>query len=153
MWQAPNQRMRALANSKKRERERLRKPLHVKRITATIQPLPSEGDEPSTTQENLLTPVRLILNDLSPKGAGLFSPTPFQPGQKISMSIKEPEHLSLKAKVIWCQSYHANSHVLSNQAYSFRMGVEFILTPTEEQELKIFCGEVAKNHVFSVRSV
>jgi hypothetical protein len=150
MWHAPNQRVRALANAKRRERERARRPIHIKRIIATIEiattPEPAESGQPKLH-------VRLVLNDLSPKGAGLFSPEPLIPGQSVFLKITDPEHLTIKAKVVWCQEYHANSHVLSNQSYSYRIGIEFVLSPSEEQAVKIFCDEVAKNFLFSVKAV
>src|SRR5690242_8040716 len=136
MWHAPNQRVRALANAKRRERERARRPIHIKRIIAAIEITDgstntANPNEPQPEQPKLN--VRLVLNDLSPKGAGLFSPEQLIPGQMVSLRITDPEHLTIKAKVIWCQEYHANSHVLSQQSYSYRIGIEFILSPSEEQ--------------------
>jgi hypothetical protein len=148
MWQAPNQRVRAVANAKKREREKSRRPIHIKRINAQLEV------KQANSQETFKTHVRLILNDLSTKGVGLFSPEPLVPGQDIVLSIADPHQINLKARVIWCQEHTANSHVISAQPFSYRMGLEFELSTVEEQQsIKVFCEEVSKNHLYSVKAV
>ncbi len=146
MWNAPNQRLRSLNKSKKRELERARRPIHVKRIIASIEII-------NPTIPNSKSDVRLILNDFTYKGAGLFSQYPFIAGQEICLNITHPTQINIKAKIIWCQEYHANCHVLSKQPYAYRLGIEFIMDPTEEKEIRIFCDEVSKNHIFSVRGI
>lgn len=145
MWHSPNQRLRAIANAKKRERERARRPIHIKRIIASLDLGNVAPDAPKTN-------VRLVLNDLSYKGAGLFSPIALTPGQQIVLAISEPSQLSIKCRVAWCQEYHANSHVLSQQPHSYRLGLEFLLAPEEESAVKAFCDEVAKNHLYTQKS-
>jgi hypothetical protein len=146
MWQAPNQRVRAAANAKKRERERSRRPIHIKRINAHVELVNPNSPEPIKTE------TRLILNDLSTKGVGLFSPTPFIQGQDITITITDPLQITLKGKVIWCQEHGANSHVISNQPYTYRIGVEFILPSLEDQQsVKAFYEEVCKKYLYSIR--
>lgn len=148
MWHNPNQRLRAIANAKKREREKLRRPFHVKRIIAHLvlptleQPpseassnvAPSKATHSSEAQPNEPIPVRVILNDLSSKGVGLFSPFPFVPGQEVVITITAPFNLQIPSRIIWCQQHDANSHVLSSQPYSYRLGVEFVYPNQEKQD-------------------
>lgn len=143
MWQSPSQRARSA--SRKSEREKNRKPLHIKR---TVVQLEMTQGEPNPVE------VRLVLNDLSAKGAGLFSPKPLTPGQEVKLNIAEPFNIQVKAKVIWCQEHNANSHVLSDRPFSYRVGAEFILTsPDEKDNIKKFCEEIEKNHLYSLRAV
>lgn len=148
MWQAPNQRVRAASNAKKREREKNRKPIHLKRINAQLElnSTPQEGAEKVS--------VRILLNDLSTKGVGLFSPHFLAPGQMIILTITDPLQITLHARVIWCQEHSANSHVITNHSYSYRLGIEFTLETLEEQQsIKAFCDEVAKTYLYSPKAV
>lgn len=137
MWQSPNQRVRAAANSKKKDKNKPK--IHIKRIVASLELVNSPTSR---------TDARLILNDLTPKGTGLFSTHGFIQGQEVWVNIEDPTKLRIKAKVSWCQEHNANSHVLSNQPYSFRMGLDFM--PANEEESKMIqalCDEVVKNYL------
>lgn len=157
MWHTPNQRLRAIANAKKREREKARRPFHVKRINASLQiaSIASSQTAPSEDKEveSDKTDVRVILNDLSVKGVGLFSPTFFNPGQEIVLGIVDPMKLDIRGRVIWCQEHDANSHILSKEPYSYRLAIEFILPTLEEQQgIKAFWEEVCKNYLYAARA-
>jgi hypothetical protein len=98
--------------------------------------------------------VRILLNDLSTKGVGLFSPLFLAPGQLIVLTITDPLQITLQARVIWCQEHSVNSHVISSQSFSYRLGVEFTLETLEEQQsIKAFCEEVTKNYLYSLKVV
>jgi hypothetical protein len=149
MWQTPNQRIRAAANAKRRERERSRKPIHIKRILAQIELASPTPDGPSTK-----TDVRLMLNDLTPKGVGVFSPAALAAGQEVVILITSPVQINIKARVIWCQEHAANSHVISSQPFSYRVGFEFTgTTPDERNAIKAFCDEINTAHLYKVGSV
>jgi hypothetical protein len=152
MWHTPNQRVRALANAKKRDRERARKPIHIKRIDATIKLV--DRNSKNSTQNTDLQEIhtRIVLNDLSTTGLGLFSPTAVEIGQELSLIITDPMKLELRAKVIWCQEHDANSHILSSNPYSYRIGIEFILSSQEEQQsVKAFCEEIFSNYLYTTK--
>ncbi len=150
MWHSPNQRLRALAHAKKRERDRARRPFHVKRITAHLTLLtPSTKINPHENPDPPI-PIRVVLNDLTPKGVGLFSQAALIAGQEVIMAISEPMKLDIRSRIIWCQEHGANSHVLSPNPFCFRLGVEFILPTTEDQQnVSAFWEEVCKNHLYS----
>jgi hypothetical protein len=135
MWQSPNQRVRAQANARKRERERLKTPFHVKRVLATVQ----LGEEKID--------VRLILNDLTPKGMGLFSSNRFSPGDEVTIHLESPKKIAIKGKIAWCQEYEVRGKVLTAQSFSYRVGLAFVFSsPEEEQAIKAYCAEVMESY-------
>lgn len=147
MWQAPNQRLRAVANAKRKERERARRPIHIKRISAKVGLVSGENTE------YLPAEFRLTLNDLSPAGVGVYSTSPLAAGQLVVLEINDPIAIKIRAKVIWCQGHTSRGHIISNQSFSFRMGFEFVLsTPEETVAVQNFCENISKNHIFSLRS-
>jgi hypothetical protein len=135
MWQSPNQRVRAQVNARKRERERMKTQFHIKRVLGTVE----MGDQKID--------VRLILNDLTPKGMGLFSSTRFSPGDEVTIHLESPKKISLKGKIAWCQEYEVRGKVLTAQSFSYRVGLAFsFATPEEEQAMKAYCAEVMESH-------
>ena len=145
MWQNPNQRLRAVAKAKKREKDRLKRPFHVKRVVAHIILNAGEKEEK--------IPVRVVLNDLGMKGVGLFSPYSFIPGQEVIIAISAPMEVQITSKVIWCQQHDANSHILSSQPHSYRLGLEFLYSSRLQQEsIKALIDEVAQNFLYTTKS-
>jgi hypothetical protein len=146
MWQAPSQRARAAAYAQKKAREKARRAIHIKRIFANLEIVDSTDAPTSETK----APVRLILNDLSTKGVGLFCSQALISGQEIILTINDPLQLSLHAKVIWCQEHSANSHILSDQPYRYRIGVEFSFPTIEEQQsIAAFYEEITKHYLYT----
>src|SRR5262245_22276876 len=106
MWQAPNQRVGAIQNSKKRQLERMKRPIHLKRVRAEVRLVPNqETTAQATTQDaqGEVVEVRVLLNDLSPNGIGIYASAGMAPGQDIQIILDEPKRIELKGKVIWCQ--------------------------------------------------
>jgi hypothetical protein len=142
MWQAPNQRVRAQANARKRERERVRRGIHIKRVRAEIKTV-GELAAPA-----LVTQARVLLNDFSPKGVGVFAHAPIIVGQLVSLTLEEPKRFYVKGRVVWCQEYAMESHVLSETPFHYRMGIEFVFeTPEEEQQVKDYCEALGHDHL------
>ena len=146
MWQAPSQRMRAVSNQKKRERDRSRRPMHIKRVHAEIKlvnPRAAQGEAA------VLVDARLLLNDLSPKGMGVFSAQAMDAGQEIAITLQDPSRIYLRGKVIHCQEFDANSHVLSAKSFSYRIGIQFLFETADEQAaVKKFCEQISREHIF-----
>src|SRR5271167_4083444 len=99
MWQSPNQRVRAAANARKRERERLKMPFHIKRVVASVDVAVLGQAEP------LKVDVRVILNDFTVKGMGLFSAHRFSSGDEVTIRLETPSKIQLKGRIAWCQEY------------------------------------------------
>ena len=132
MWQSPNQRVRAIANSKRRERERMSSRLHIRRVAVVVR----------LNEEDI--PARAVLNDLSPSGIGLFSTQQLTAGQEIQISIKAPKPLQVRGTVISCQEYDSGSHILAEHTYTHRIGVQFVFdSPEQEKEVQAYCNAIA----------
>lgn len=147
MWHTPNQRLRAIANARKRERDRLKRPFHIKRVLADV--ILRSGDQ--ILEEVAPLPVRVILNDFTVRGVGLFSQTPLSPGQEIILGITAPMKLDIRARVIWCQQHDANTHVLSEQPFSYRMSIEFMVPPDDQPTIKAFWEESCRSYLYASR--
>jgi hypothetical protein len=146
MWQTSSQRSKAISNQKKREKERARRPFRFKRVSAQIRvvsPNHLSAAAGAETGSSEITEGRIVLNDLSSGGMGLFSVFPIAPGSTVSITLEEPVKAVLKAKIVWCQEYAADSHILSAHSYSYRLGVKFVFDdPKEAQGLRKFCEEL-----------
>ena len=146
MWQAPNQRVRAIAQAKRRERERARRPLHIKRVSAELKVLTLPSAAP------MVTDARVLLNDFSPKGLGLFCGRPLGVGQEVAITLESPRRIYVRGRIVWCQEYDCESHVLSQRSYSYRIGVQFTFETVEEQKaIKAFCDELSKDYLLTSR--
>ena len=142
MWNSAAQRSRAASHAKKKDRERRRVPVHFKRISARLESIQNTDLTP-------LPAVRLLLNDLSPVGIGLFASSLLVAGQELYLVFSNPIEVKFKAKVIWCQENVEAGHVLSKQPYTFRAGLEFIHNPEEAKKAQAICDEIQKTHLAS----
>ncbi|MCM2324724.1 MAG: PilZ domain-containing protein [Oligoflexia bacterium] len=144
MWQAPNQRIRSLQSAKKRQQDRLRRPLHIKRVRAELKVV-GHG-----TGQGAISEARILLNDLSPTGVGIFSNAAILVGQEIAITLQDPKRVYLRGRVVWCQEYDLHRHVISSSPFSYRMGIHFLFRNQEEEDaVKAFCNEVLREHLFS----
>lgn len=106
----------------------MRRPIHIRRVKLSIQianptpPLPAD------------IPGQAVLNDLSPSGIGLCVAYPMAEGQELTITLEEPQKLALHGKVVWCREHRVGSHVLSDTAYSYKLGVKFVFKSAEEEE-------------------
>jgi hypothetical protein len=145
MWQNKTQKLRNMAETKKKERDYARLHIHLKRIAASIQILSLDALE----NDNLpKLEVRAVLNDLNNEGVGLYCHEALNPGQEILLTFEKPHFLEITARVKWCQSHNANSHIITTQPFSYRIGVEFITKKSAEAEaIQKFCAEMIKNYL------
>jgi len=79
-------------------------------------------------------PVRILLNDFSPVGVGVFSKIPLSVGQEIAVTFQEPRRFYVKGRILWCKEYHHGSPVMSDNNFSYRVGVEFVFESEEESQ-------------------
>lgn len=139
MWQNSNQKVRALATARKRDRERSRQSVHFKRINASIESAPTDG--PKEVIE-----ARVILNDFNTKGVSFFSPQLLPQGLSITLATLDPFKIVLHGRVVYCQEANATSHVISSIHFGYRIGMEF--TPADEAEreaLAKYCQDLNRN--------
>jgi Tfp pilus assembly protein PilZ len=142
MWQAPNQRLRAIAAQRERDRRRGRRPFHIKRVQAEVKAV--GGLHVAQT----VAAARVLLNDLSPKGIGLFSSAPMMVGQEVALTLEEPKRFYVRGKIVWCQELDGGTHVLSEKKFTYRIGIEFVFqSATEEQSVRAYCEELSAQHL------
>jgi hypothetical protein len=142
MWQAPNPKMR-LPSAKKSRREHPRRAIHIKRVTAEIRTAgtPNPDGRPATEAS-----ARILLNDLSIKGVGIFCDKAFRPGQEIAIHLTEPSSIYLRGKIIHCQEHDSRTHVISSIHFGYRIGIQFIFADaTEEAAVRTFCEGIFKS--------
>jgi Tfp pilus assembly protein PilZ len=100
-------------------------------------------DAPGTPA--LLAETRIVLNDLSPFGVGLFSEKPFNVGQEVALTLEHPRRIFVKGKIAWCEDQTPHSHVMSAKPFGYRLGIQFTFQTEQEQEtLKQFCEELSR---------
>ncbi len=144
MWQAPSQRVRAIANQKKRERERYKRPIHVQRVEVHVKVLNPRDQELKEAD------VRVFFNDISSGGMGIYCNSKLPIGREIELTLSEPTEVKIKGRVVWCQEQVTESHILSNRPYAFRAGVEFLFDTVDDQ--KKFNDFFEEVHASIVRS-
>jgi hypothetical protein len=134
MWQSSNPRARAMA--KKRERQRNRKPLHIKRVTGDLKFIGSDAD---------ISHVRVVLNDITPKGVGVFCESALMVGREVALTIEEPKPIYLRARIAWCQEVESTGHIISANPCNYRIGLMFLYeTAAEQAAVKQWCEAITK---------
>lgn len=145
MWQNSNQKVRALAVARKRDRDRARLAVHFKRISATVETV-TEQQKDAHGQESgrkSLIEARVVLNDFSTKGVSFFSPTLLPQGLPIVLSTHAPLGIVLHGRVVYCQEANATSHVISAIHFGYRVGMEFTPeTEAEKESLSKYCQDL-----------
>ena len=137
MWQVPNQKLRAMINSRKREKEKSKKKFHIRRTHAQIKFV-------STIEAPPIADVRVVLNDISPKSMNLFSPAPIAPGTVAAITMEEPTRVYMRVRVVACQELDYDTHVITDHPYSYRISVLFLFNSEEEERsFKIYCDQLA----------
>jgi Tfp pilus assembly protein PilZ len=137
MWQAPNTR-----RGKRRGRDKYRRPLHLKRVSAELKSVEVPGVPP------ILAETRIVLNDLSPFGVGLFSERQFNVGQEVALTLEQPRRIYVRGRVVWCEDQSPYSHVMSAKPFGYRIGIQFSFNTEQEQEaLRTFCDQIAREHL------
>jgi len=137
MWQVPNQKVRAMMNARKREKERNKHNFHIRRTHAQIKMVSSlEAQAPEE--------VRVVLNDISTKKMAFFSSRPLGLDQVCAITIEEPRRIYVRARIMSCQELDLESKVITAQSFSYRVGVLFLFeSDDEEKAFRTYCEELA----------
>ena len=130
-------------------RYRNRVPIHLRRINAKLDVI-APIDEANPSLIPVITSsleVRIVLNDLSTTGVGIYASAPLTPDQEVMLSFTVTHPLSVKFKVVWCQEHNMNTHILSAQSYTYRMGLEFMShSPTEKAAIESLVFELSNSN-------
>jgi hypothetical protein len=129
MWQSPSQKNRGTA-VQKGSREQTRSSLRIKRVMAEIRTAEIQTETHSSTVGS----ARILLNDLSPKGVGIYCSKPFSAGQEVSIVLSLKDQFYLRGKVIFCREQDSKTQVISQVPHYFRIGIKFLFENAEEEE-------------------
>ena len=121
-------------NTAQRKKNDHQESLHLKRICGSLEPL-SE----SKLQER--QKVRILLNDISLSGLGLFSLYALPVGEEFLLHLSDPISLKLKVKVTFCQN-ERTSPILSKESYHFRSNLKFIISEEEEENISLIIKKI-----------
>lgn len=146
MWQSPNQRVGALQNAKMRQRARLKRPLHIRRVRAEARLVFNKETQATAEMTGVVgepIEVRVVLNDLSLSGIGLYAQERMLPGHTIRLTLEDPRKITVEGRIVWCNDEHIGSPVISANPYNFRIGIRFCFsTKAEEDAFKLFCADL-----------
>ncbi len=140
MWQNPTPKAKANQAAKKRQRERYRRPLHIKRLEAMLHII----------ENGVVSQVsgRCVLNDLSPKGIGVLTHEAHAEGTLVQLTIPEPRVMKVQGKSVWCQKNHTSGRIISQDSFPFRMGIQFTFETDEKRvEFENFCDDLFKHYL------
>ncbi|MEK6577674.1 MAG: hypothetical protein AABZ55_00480 [Bdellovibrionota bacterium] len=145
MWQSSKNK--GKSSIKRRTAGRGRRTLHLKRVIGEVKLT-------GTTQPPQIHKVRIILNDFTPKGLGLFCSSPLMVGQDIAITLEHPKRMYVCGRITWCQEHDPDSHVMSNNPFPYRAGVLFVFNNAEEETaVKAFCKDLTEEFLSSAISI
>ncbi len=126
---------------KRRGRDGKRTPFHLKRVTAEIKLLRVGEWQIGASSGAPVFVARIILNDFSPKGLGLFSTQQLPIGEPVAITLQEPRRLYFKGVIAWCYELEAATPIHSSEKqYAYRVGIAFTFESMEEEEqVRKFC--------------
>lgn len=141
MWSSTNQRIKALMSARAREKDRLSRPIHVRRADVQISFRADDGFM-------VEVPARGLLNDFSEAGFCVYATTHLNPNVEVTLEIQHPKHFRLTAKIVWCQYQPSSSHVLTAQSFPYRVGLALIFKDAKlEAEFKNYCDQLGNLYV------
>jgi hypothetical protein len=141
MWSSTNQRIKALMSARQREKDRLTRPIHVRRADIILS---FRNDEGFLVE----VPARALLNDFTPAGFSVYAVSRLTPNAELTVEFDDPKHFRLVGKVVWCQYQSSSAHVLTSQTYPYRVGLAFIWKDAAlEEEFKKFCADLSDLYV------
>jgi hypothetical protein len=123
------------------------KRVKLNRTDAEIKILNSNpsGDSPDESASAIL-PARVILNEFSDTGVGVYTTEPLRKGQEVALTIDDPRRFYITGTVLFCNEIRSDSKILQQVVYPWRVGVAFIYkTDAERSEVAAYCEELRKN--------
>lgn len=138
MWQAPNQRIRALENSRKREQERAKRPFHIRKVLGQVK----AGE--------LSHEVQVILNEVTHKGIHIYSHSPISAGDAVNLELKDPSLVVLTGKVIACEYFGAKAKIISPNPFKYRLTIRFdSANPQTLDAIAALAMELESLHIYT----
>ncbi len=142
MWQSPNQKI-SRGSSKKGGRSQPRASLHVKRVTAEIR---TTEEHPTDGKPQIQGFARILMNDLSARGVGVYCDKAFIAGQEIAIALTITGTIYLRGIVTYCKEQDEKNHVISDTPFYYRIGIKFVFaSAAEEAEVAKYCETTLRN--------
>ncbi|MGZ3698844.1 MAG: hypothetical protein ACXWPM_09695 [Bdellovibrionota bacterium] len=138
MWNPLKHQIRNYVNYKQKKKEKSRElpSLHIKRTRAELMIQEGLG-------RSVVSPARVILNDLTPKGIFLFTTNQLPIGQALSLTMEDPKRFYVRGHVISCQTVIMDRRVISEENYQYRVGIVFDFQSSEESDaVQAYCEEL-----------
>lgn len=128
-------------SARAREKDRLSRPIHVRR--ADIRIIFRDADDFLVE-----TPARVMLNELRPAGFVVYATTALNPNSEVTVEVEHPKHFRLSARVAYSQYQPSSAHVLSTQSFPYLIGVILIWKDqTLEEAFTKYCAELEDLYV------
>jgi hypothetical protein len=108
---------------------------HLRRVLARL------------SAERQIFDARLLLNDLSARGARVFSSIPLNPGTEVSITLNDPRPISVRAIVTERRAPLREGHIVSDRSYAHRLTLQFDFSSEDERTaMAEFVAELAQAH-------
>jgi len=144
MWQPPNQKARAQQAQKRRDRERAKPKLQLKRVGAEIRMSGGLGKKAEIVR------ARLFLNDIQPRQISFFSSQALLVGTELSITIEAPKPFYAKGRLVTCAEYNRDSQLISEHAHRYRNTIELEFESEDQAaEVKALCQALATEHLYT----
>jgi hypothetical protein len=121
--------------------------VRLKRTDAEIKILGSylSGDAPEEEASAIL-PGRVILNEFSDAGVGVYTTERLRMGQEVALTIDEPRRFYITGRIVFCVEVRSDSKIMQQIHFPWRVGVEFIYrSDAERSEVAAYCDELRKS--------
>jgi len=119
----------------------------LKRTDAEIKILNSSpANESADESASAILPARVILNEFSDAGVGVYTTERLRMGQEVALTIDEPRRFYITGKILFCNEVRSDSKIMQQVNYPWRAGVEFIYkSDAERSEVAAYCEELRKS--------
>lgn len=93
-------------------------------------------------------PASLLINEVTPVGARLFSRTKLTRGQQITLNIPHIHNFYIKGKVTICKELQLNPGLLAAQVFPYRIELQWIYRSQAEREaVRKYCNFLATEYL------
>ena len=133
MWENSRSKNSGFGGGKKK-----RPRIHMVRTHAQIWVIPPTGRQPVEIH------ARLVLNDLAPEGALLFSAKPLEGGQWVQVQLSEPAPFLAQGRVTACAPLDISPRVQTAEHFLYRVRIDFSFQNAAEKDAVIeYCNRLA----------
>lgn len=107
---------------KKKKKKQKGAPKHLVRAQAQIK------------KDNDILNARIVLNDFKPTGVEVYCTGKLTKGQKIALTLDHPKRFYSNGVILWCEELQLGHRIISENPFSFRVGIQFTFASDEEKK-------------------